>query len=106
VVVAYAPDVFGGTRRQVESLMATAEFQRHQVEATYLTLTANVTAAALQEASLRGQIAATQEIIKIETQALDILRKQFELGQVAGGDVAAVEATLAQAEATLPPLRK
>jgi NodT family efflux transporter outer membrane factor (OMF) lipoprotein len=106
VVVAYAPDVFGGTRRQVESLMATAEFQRYQVEATYLTLTANVTAAALQEASLRGQIAATQEIIKIETQALDILRKQFELGQVAGGDVAAVEATLAQAEATLPPLRK
>jgi outer membrane protein TolC len=51
VVVAYAPDVFGGTRRQVESLMATAEFQRYQVEATYLTLTSNVVAAAVQEAS-------------------------------------------------------
>jgi outer membrane protein TolC len=60
----------------------------------------------LQEASLRGQIDATEEIIKIETQALDILRKQLELGQVAGGDVAAVEATLAQARATLPPLQK
>jgi NodT family efflux transporter outer membrane factor (OMF) lipoprotein len=106
VVVAYAPDVFGGTRRQVESLMATAEFQRYQVEAAYLTLTSNVVAAAVQEASLRGQIAATEEIIKIETAALGILRKQFELGQVAGADVAAVEATLAQAEATLPPLRK
>src|ERR1700738_2880457 len=106
VFVAYAPDVFGGTRRQVESLMATAEFQRYQVEATYLTLTANVATAAVQEASLRGQIAATEEIIKIETDALDILRKQFELGQVAGGDVAAVEATLAQAQATLPPLQK
>jgi NodT family efflux transporter outer membrane factor (OMF) lipoprotein len=106
VVVAYAPDVFGGTRRQVESLMATAEFQRYQVEATYLTLTSNVVAAAVQEASLRGQIAATEEIIKIETEALGILRKQFELGQVAGADVAAVEATLAQAEATLPPLQK
>ena len=33
VVVAYAPDVFGGTRRAVESLMATAEFQRFQLEA-------------------------------------------------------------------------
>src|SRR6202040_978182 len=84
VFVAYAPDVFGGTRRQVESLMATAEFQRYQVEAAYLTLTANVAAAAVQEASLRGQIAATEEIIKIETEALGILRKQFELGQVAG----------------------
>jgi hypothetical protein len=43
----------------------------------------------VQEASLRGQIAATEEIIKIETEALGILRKQFELGQVAGADVAA-----------------
>jgi NodT family efflux transporter outer membrane factor (OMF) lipoprotein len=106
VVVSYAPDVFGGTRRQVESLMATAEFQGFQVEATYLTLTSNVVAAAVQEASLRGQIAATEEIIKIETEALGILQKQFDLGQVAGADVAAVEATLAQAQATLPPLQK
>jgi NodT family efflux transporter outer membrane factor (OMF) lipoprotein len=106
VAVSYVPDVFGGTRRQVESLMATAEFQRYQLEAAYLTLTSNVVAAAVQEASLRGQIAATEEIIKIETQSLGIVRRQFELGQIAGADVAAVEATLAQAEATLPPLRQ
>src|SRR4029077_6912888 len=67
VTVSYAPDVFGGTRRQVESLTATAEFQRFQLEAAYLTLTSNVVAAAVQEASLRGQIAATEEIIKIQT---------------------------------------
>ena len=106
VVVAYAPDVFGGTRRAVESLMATAEFQRFQLEAAYLTLTSNVVAAAVQEASVRGQIAATQEIIKIQTDSLDILRKQLALGQVAGADVAAVEAILAQAQTTLPPLQK
>jgi NodT family efflux transporter outer membrane factor (OMF) lipoprotein len=106
LVVTYAPDVFGGTRREVESLLATAEFQRFQLEAAYLTLTSNVVAAAVQEASLRGQISAIEEIIKFQTQSLAILRKQFELGQVAGADVAAVEATLAQAEATLPPLRK
>jgi NodT family efflux transporter outer membrane factor (OMF) lipoprotein len=106
VVVTYAPDVFGGTRREVESLAATADFQRFQLEAAYLTLTSNVVASAVQEASLRGQIAATEEIIKIQTGSLDILRKQLALGQVAGADVAAVEATLAQAQATLPPLQK
>jgi NodT family efflux transporter outer membrane factor (OMF) lipoprotein len=106
VVVTYAPDVFGGTRREVESLTATTEFQRFQLEAAYLTLTSNVVAAAVQEASLRGQIAATEEIIKIESESLGILRKQLELGQVAGADVAAVEATLAQAQATLSPLQK
>ena len=106
VAVSYMPDVFGGTRRQVEALEATAEYQRFQLEAAYLTLTSNVVAAAVQEASLRGQITATEEIIKIESQSLDILRNQFQLGQVAGLDVAAVEAALAQAQATLPPLQK
>jgi NodT family efflux transporter outer membrane factor (OMF) lipoprotein len=106
VTVSYMPDVFGGTRRQVESLAATAEFQQFQLEAAYLTLTSNVVAAAVQEASLRGQIAATEEIIKIQTGSRDILQKQLALGQVAGADVAAVEATLAQAQAALPPLQK
>jgi NodT family efflux transporter outer membrane factor (OMF) lipoprotein len=106
VTVSYVPDVFGGIRRQVESLTAQATFQQFQLEAAYLTLTSNVVAAAVQEASLRGQIAATGQVIRIETEALGILRRQFELGQVAGADVATVEATLAQAQATLPPLQK
>ena len=106
LTVSYMPDVFGGTRRQVESLQAQAAFQRFQVEAAYLTLTCNVVAAAVQEAALRGQIAATEEIIRIETAALGILHRQYDLGQVAGADVATVEATLAQAQATLPPLQK
>ncbi|MBV8092383.1 MAG: efflux transporter outer membrane subunit [Acetobacteraceae bacterium] len=106
LAVSYTPDVFGGTRRQVESLEATAENQRFELEAAYLTVTSNVIAAVVQEASLRGQIAATEEIIRIETESLDILHKQLQFGQVAEADVAAVEATLAQAEATLPPLQK
>jgi outer membrane protein TolC len=60
----------------------------------------------LQEEPFSEAIAAIEEIVKIETLALGTLRKQFELGQVAGADVAAVEATLAQAEATLHPLQK
>jgi hypothetical protein len=46
-------------RREVESLMATSEFQRFQLEAAYLTLTSIVVAAAVQGASLRGQIGAS-----------------------------------------------
>jgi NodT family efflux transporter outer membrane factor (OMF) lipoprotein len=106
VTVLYTPDVFGGTRRQVESLVATAESQRFELEAAYLTLTSNVVAAAVQEASLRGQIAATEEIVKTDSEGLDILRRQLQLGQVAGADVAAQQAALAQAQAMLPPLQK
>ncbi len=106
LTVSYAPDVFGLNRRTVESLQAQADFERFQLEATYLTLTSNVVAAAIQETSLRGQRDAIQQTIEIETEALTILRHQLALGQVAGADVAAQEAALAQAQASLPPLDK
>jgi NodT family efflux transporter outer membrane factor (OMF) lipoprotein len=106
VAVSYTPDVFGGARRQVESLIGQAEVQRFQREAAYVTLTSNVVAAAIVEASLRAQIAATQEIIGISRSSLEIVRRQFELGAVAGIDLAAQEAALAQVQQTLPGLRK
>ncbi len=106
VTVAYTPDVWGLNIRQVESLEAQAEMQRYQLEAAYLTLTSNVVLAAVQEASLRGQIAATKRIIGIETELLDLLRHQMDLGQISNADVLAQEAALAQAQETLPPLDK
>jgi NodT family efflux transporter outer membrane factor (OMF) lipoprotein len=104
--VSYDLDVFGGTRRQIEALAAQEDAQRAQLEAAYLTLTANLVAAAVTEAALRGQIAATGDIIAGQRRSLDILRGQQRLGQVSGNDVAAQEAALAQVEAGLPPLQK
>jgi NodT family efflux transporter outer membrane factor (OMF) lipoprotein len=106
LTLAYVPDVFGSNRRQVESLAAQAAVQRFQLEATYITLAANVASTAIQEASVRGQIAAAKEIIAADTKALEILRHQFRLGYAMRIDVAAQEAALAQAQATLPPLEK
>lgn len=104
--VSYPLDVFGGIRRQIEAAEAQAEYQQYQLVAAYLTLTANVVTAAIDEASLRAQIAATEQIVAIESDQLKVLRQQLELGGVAGSAVLAQEATLAQAQATLPPLRK
>jgi NodT family efflux transporter outer membrane factor (OMF) lipoprotein len=104
--VSFTPDVFGGNRRQVESLDAQAATQRFQLEATYVTLATNVVSAAVTEASLRGQIAATKAIIEQDAKALQILKDQFRLGYAMRIDVTGQEATLAQAEATLPPLEK
>ena len=98
--------MFGLNRRQVESLEAQAEFQCFQLEAAYLTLTSNVVTAAVQEASLRAQIDATQKIIEIANKLLGIMRRHLALGYVTALDVAAQEAALAAVEATLPPLEK
>jgi NodT family efflux transporter outer membrane factor (OMF) lipoprotein len=106
VLVTYTFDVWGLNRRTVESLQALSDNQRFQVEAAYLTLTANVAVAAVAEASLRAQIDVTNQLIRLNRQALDTLRRQLDAGYANRSDVAAAEAALAQVEATLPPLRK
>ncbi|MGB8065990.1 MAG: efflux transporter outer membrane subunit [Candidatus Sulfotelmatobacter sp.] len=106
VAISFVPDVFGMNRRTVESLQAQKEQARFALAATHITLSSNVVAAAIQEASLRAQIDATRELIEINTHMLDVLRKQFEKGYVGRLDVAAQESQLAQVTATLPPLLK
>jgi NodT family efflux transporter outer membrane factor (OMF) lipoprotein len=104
--IAYTPDVFGGIRRQIETVAAQTENQKFTVEATYLTLTSNVVVAAIQVASLQAQIQANEAIVKADQDALDALNLQRRLGEASGVDVATQESTLAQAKAALPPLRK
>jgi NodT family efflux transporter outer membrane factor (OMF) lipoprotein len=106
LTISFVPDIWGGNVRAVENLDATTEQQLFQLEAAYLTLTSNVVTAAIQEASLRGQIAATERIITIERNLLDILKRQQSFGQAAQADVLAQDAALAQAEELLPPLEK
>ena len=106
LTVNFVPDIWGANVRAVESLDAVTEQQAFQLHAAYLALAGNVVTAAIQEASLRGQIAAAQRIVAIERNLLDILKRQFNFGQAAQGDVLAQDAALAQAEQLLPPLEK
>ena len=104
--ITYSVDVWGGTRRGIESAEAQAEGQCFLLEAAYLTLASNVVVAAITEASLRAQVQATQRIIAAQRETLGILQGQAGLGAITGADVAVQETALAQAEATLPPLQK
>jgi NodT family efflux transporter outer membrane factor (OMF) lipoprotein len=106
LTVTFVPDVWGANFRAVENLDAVTEQQMFQLEAAYLALTSNVVTAAIQEASMRGQIDATRRIIAIERRLLGILKRQHDLGQASQADVLAQEAALAQVEELLPPLEK
>lgn len=106
VSVSFVPDVFGLNRRTVESLAAQEQQARFALAATHITLSSNVAAAAIQEASLRAQIDATHELIGINTDMLKILSDQYAKGYVSRLEVAAQESQLAQVTATLPPLLK
>jgi NodT family efflux transporter outer membrane factor (OMF) lipoprotein len=104
--LSYAPDVFGLTRRSIEGAQAGMEATRYQLEATYVTLSSNVVVDAVQEASLRGQIAATERLLAIQQQLTETVRRQRAIGAASDLDVLAQESALAQTAQTLPPLHK
>ncbi|HEY3519669.1 MAG TPA: efflux transporter outer membrane subunit, partial [Rhodanobacteraceae bacterium] len=106
VSVSYAPDVFGLNRRTVESLRAQTQAARFQMIAAWNTLTSNVAVAAITDASLKAQIDATNELIAIESQSLELMRYRYSKDDASQLDVSAQEAQLAQTQATLPPLIK
>jgi NodT family efflux transporter outer membrane factor (OMF) lipoprotein len=98
----YALDLFGGTRRNIEQKSALAEFQLHQLEAAYLTLTGNTAAQVIQVAAVRAQQKAVGDILDIDRQNLDLVRKQRQAGSVPDRDVVVAESQLA-ADETLQP---
>jgi NodT family efflux transporter outer membrane factor (OMF) lipoprotein len=104
VSVSYVPDVFGLNRRTVESLKAQQQAVRFQMIAARITLSSNVVAAAVQQASLRAQIEATRELVGINTNMVEILKYQLDKGYAGRLDLAAQESQLAQVKAALPPL--
>jgi NodT family efflux transporter outer membrane factor (OMF) lipoprotein len=104
--LSYAPDVFGLTRRTIEGAKAGVEAARFQLQATYVTLSSNVVVDAVQEASLRGQIAATERLLQLQQQLTETARRQRALGSATELDVLSQEAALAQTAQTLPPLQK
>lgn len=106
VRVSYAIDLFGGARRELEALQSQVDYQRYQLEAAYLAISANIVTAAVREASLRAQIKALQEIIATEEKQLDVVERRFQLGAVARADVLAQRTQLAQTRAGLPGLEK
>jgi NodT family efflux transporter outer membrane factor (OMF) lipoprotein len=106
LTLSYTPDIFGGTRRAVELAKTQVESSRFQLEATYLTLSSNVVVTAIQEASLRGQISATEQLLAVQRRLTEMVKRQRLLGTASDLDVLAQETSEAQTVQTLPPLQK
>ena len=106
VNVSYTFDVFGASRRTLEGYAAAVDYQRFQLEATYLALTTNLVTTAIQEASLRAQLQATREVIGLLKKQLYVIEKQYEFGAIARATLLTQRNQLAQAAAALPPLEK
>jgi NodT family efflux transporter outer membrane factor (OMF) lipoprotein len=105
VNVSYTLDAFGGVRRQVEAVQAQADYQRFALEASYLSLTANIVTAAVTEASLRAQLAATEDIARSQQAQLEITQRRVSAGGASRADVLQQQSTLQGTLANIPVLR-
>jgi NodT family efflux transporter outer membrane factor (OMF) lipoprotein len=106
VSVSYRLDIFGASRRQLEALQAQSDYERWELEAANLSLTANVVTTAISVASMRAQIAAVNDIIASQQDQLNVVQRQFAAGGASRSDVLVQSTQLAQTEATLPALEK
>ncbi len=106
VNVSYSVDVFGANRSTLEGQQAAIDYQRFQVEATYLTLSANVVTAAIREASLRAQLKATQDMLQDQASQLAVVEQQYAAGAVPLAAVLAQRSALAGFRAGIPALEK
>jgi NodT family efflux transporter outer membrane factor (OMF) lipoprotein len=104
VNVGYTVDLFGKNRRELEGLRASVDYEQFELEAARLMLAGNVVTAAIEEASLREQIKATEEAVAIENRQLDTVERLQQIGTVPKLDVVLQRGELARTRASLPAL--
>lgn len=104
--VSYALDIFGGERRAVEGLQAEVDFQRYMVLGTYLTQSANVVNTMIAQAAYREQIEATEQIIALQREQVEIADSQLSAGIVPYTSVLNLRSQLYATEAAIPLLKQ
>lgn len=102
--VSYALDIFGGERRSVEALAASADYQRNIARATSLTLAANIVNTKIAAIAYDAEIMATRQIVDFETDQVRLATVQAASGTQAYAGVLVLQAQLEATEATLPGL--
>ena len=104
--MSWSLDLWGLNRRQVEAARAEADAQNYQLRQTYVTLTSNLVAAAIQEAAIQDQIEITRDMRSTARDILSIAERQKALGAISGADVEVQKVLVAQIEQSLPTLEK
>ena len=104
--VSYALDVFGGERRTVEGLAAQVDMADASQKATYMALSANIANALVASAAYQAEIDATQEIIDLERQQVEVAEVQAGAGIVPYSNVLTLKSQASTSEASIPPLRQ
>jgi NodT family efflux transporter outer membrane factor (OMF) lipoprotein len=104
--VTFPLDLFGGGRRTVEEKKAYLEYQGYELDAAYLSLTANVAAESLTVAAAQAQVAALEGVIADDERNVDLVQKALAIGSGTRTQLLAAQSQLAADRTLLPDLRQ
>lgn len=99
-------DLFGGNKRMLEQRAAYNEYQTHELNAAYLSLTANVAAQALAVASARAQLGVLQGIIADDQRNVDLVQTALDNGSATRTQLLSAQSQLAADRTLLPELHQ
>ncbi|HEY6489436.1 MAG: efflux transporter outer membrane subunit [Terracidiphilus sp.] len=105
IAVSYALDLFGANRHLIEGLRAQTEYEAWQLEGAHLMLAGNVVTTAIRQAQVRSQIEVTQRMVALQKQELSIVEQRLHAGGASEAEVRSQRTTVAQLQASLPPLK-
>jgi NodT family efflux transporter outer membrane factor (OMF) lipoprotein len=104
VAVSYTLDLFGANRRAIEGLEANRDYENWQLEGARLMLAGNVVSAAIRQAQLRREIELTRQLLAVEQREFAITEARNRAGGASEEDVQNRRVTVAETQATIPPL--
>jgi len=97
-------DIFGGTRRNIESANANIQAARDNIHDAQVTVCAEIALDYIQLRSFQEQIAIAEDNLKSEQRTAALTRKRLSAGFVSGLDVANAEAQVATTASAIPVL--
>jgi NodT family efflux transporter outer membrane factor (OMF) lipoprotein len=104
--VSYSLDVFGGERRNVESLAAQKELQRYIALGTYLALTGTIINTVIAKAAYHAEVQTTEQWLALLQKQIKLTDVQVNAGIVPYQAVVTLRSQLAQVAASLPSLKQ
>jgi NodT family efflux transporter outer membrane factor (OMF) lipoprotein len=99
-------DLFGGNKRALEEQIAQEDYQKEELAAAFLSLTANVAFEALTLAAAQAEIGVVQSIIADDQRNVDLVQTALDDGLATRTQLLSAQTQLATDKTLLPGLRQ
>jgi NodT family efflux transporter outer membrane factor (OMF) lipoprotein len=99
-------DLFGGQKRTVEEQAALKQYEGYELDAAYLSLTADVATQALTVAAAQAQLTVLQGIIQDDQRNVDLVQTAFKAGSVARTQLLVAQSQLANDKTLTPDIQQ